>query len=176
MKRVVLLLLPLCLLSGTSRADTQIGTWNMTINGTVLPSSCDVDADSQNQTVQLGKISSSVFSSVGATSPNTPVSIKLTGCTNATGVKVTFSGNADADNPQLLALSDTGGGGTLATGVGVEVMNSDNTAIPLNSPSSQFTLKDGDNTLSFLLHYKATKMPVTGGSATAVVYFDMSYQ
>ena len=152
MKRVVLLLLPFCLLSNASRAETQVGSWNMTINGTVLPSSCDVDAGSQNQTIQMGKISSSVFSSVGATSPNTPVSIKLTGCTNTVGAKVTFSGTEDADNPQLLALSDTGSSGTLATGVGVEVLNSDNTAIPLNSPSLQYSLKDGDNTLSFLLH------------------------
>lgn len=48
--------------------------------------------------------------------------------------------------------------------------------IPINSTTAQYPLSAGDNTLNFLMHYKATKIPVSGGSGTAVMYFDMSYQ
>ncbi|AFN30019.1 Fimbrial subunit [Klebsiella michiganensis E718] len=64
----------------------------------------------------------------------------------------------------------------LASGVGVEIKDSDGTTIPLNTASKQYPLFAGDNTLNFLLHYKATTIPVTAGYATAVMYFDVDYQ
>ncbi|HHA0006977.1 TPA: fimbrial protein [Klebsiella michiganensis] len=168
---------PFFLLSGVSIADTQIGTWNMTINGTVLPSSCDIDDSSQTQSINLGTFSANTFSSMGDVSPDVPLDIKLTGCGDSiVGATLTFSGNADSGNSNLLALSDTTGTGMLASGVGVEIKDSDGTIIPLNTASKQYPLSAGDNTLNFLLHYKATAIPVTAGYATAVMYFDVDYQ
>lgn len=176
MKPYALLLLPLVLFGGAARAETQIGTWDITIKGKVLPSSCDVDSASQKQTVHLGSIASTAFGNVGDTSADSPMSIKLTDCgDNIVGAKITFSGTQDANNSQLLALSDTGSGAALASGVGVELMDSNSTVIPINS-AVQYPLTAGTNTLDFLLHYKATQIPVVGGSGTAVMYFDVSYQ
>lgn len=175
--KICWLCLPFFLLSDMSIADTQIGTWNMTINGTVLPSSCDIDDSSQTQSINLGTFSANTFSSAGDVSPDVPLDIKLTGCGDSiVGATLTFSGNADTGNSNLLALSDTTGTGMLASGVGVEIKDSNGTAIPLNTASKQYSLSAGDNTLSFLLHYKSTTVPVTAGYATAVMYFDVDYQ
>ena len=165
------------MLSGSPRAETQIGTWTMNISGKVLPTSCDVDGGSDPTPVQMGTIASTVFSSVGDVSPDVAMPIRLTGCgDNIVGAKITFSGTQDADNAQLLALSNTSGSGSLASGVGIELLDGNKTVIPINSSTPQYPLKAGDNTLDFLLHYKATKIPVTGGNGTAVMYFDVSYQ
>lgn len=174
MKRFILLL---GLFSAASHADTQVGTWNITINGKVLASSCDLDSGSAKQTVHLGSIASSAFKSVGDTSTDVPMQIVLNNCgENIVGAKLAFSGVQDADNTQLLALSNTGSGTALASGVGVELTDGNKTAIPMNSTTAQYPLSAGNNTLNFLMHYKATKIPVSGGSGTAVMYFDVSYQ
>jgi type 1 fimbria pilin len=63
----------------------------------------------------------------------------LKGCTRAiTGTKVWFTGNVDANNPTLLALSDNGKGtpGRMATGLGVELLDSNRTPIPINNTES----------------------------------------
>ena len=87
---------------------------------------------------------------------------------------------ARADNdPTLLALSDNGKGtpGRMATGLGVELLDSNRTPIPINNTeSSLYPLLPGDNTLTFYLHYKSTLPVVTSGNATAVMYFDLLYQ
>ena len=92
---------------------------------------------------------------------------------------VQFTGNVDANNPTLLALSDNGKGtpGRMATGLGVELLDSNRTPIPINNTeSSLYPLLPGDNTLTFYLHYKSTLPVVTSGNATAVMYFDLLYQ
>ncbi|HDR2158918.1 TPA: fimbrial protein [Enterobacter cancerogenus] len=171
MKRFVLLL---GLFSAASHADTQIGNWNITIQGKVLASSCDLE--SVDQTVSLGHFSTTTFKNVGDTSTDTPVKLLLKNCgENIVGAKVTFSGVSNPDNPDLLVLSVTHSP-IVAQGVGVELMDTAKKVIPINSTTAQYPLSAGDNTLNFLMHYKATKIPVSGGSGTAVMYFDMSYQ
>ncbi|EKS6649598.1 TPA: fimbrial protein [Enterobacter hormaechei] len=170
-------LLGLMLAASPGRAETQIGTWTMNISGTVLPSTCDIDTTSQNPDVYIGEFASNAFANVGATSATAPLDIKLTGCSeNIIGAKVTFTGTADSDNNQLLALSDTGGAGGMASGVGIEILTKDNVTIPINTQSNQLPLNAGDNTLNFLLRYKATKIPVTAGNASSIMYFDVDYQ
>lgn len=173
----ILLLLPFVFVSNLSRADTQIGSWGITINGTVLPSSCDIDTGKQQKYINLGTFSAGIFSNVGDVSTDTKFNINLSGCGDSiAGAKVTFSGTAASGNTDLLALTDIAGTGMMARGVGVEIKDSSGAAIPLNKPSSKYALSAGDNTLSFLLHYKATAIPVTAGYATAVMYFDLDYQ
>ena len=137
------------------------GTVNIT--GSIYASSCDVDSNSQTKNIRIGDFAANSFSSVGDVQGNA-------------GGAITFSGDADSDNTTLLALSDTSGGGNMASGVGVEVLDKDGGQIPLNSQSKPFALSEGDNTLTFYLRYMATKIPVTAGNASSVMYFDLSYQ
>ncbi|WP_368540802.1 fimbrial protein [Enterobacter soli] len=176
MKRYGLLML-LTMVSAASHAETRLGYWDITLKGKVLASSCDLDSSSAQQTVHLGSFASTAFKNVGDTTTDAPLDITLTNCgENIVGAKITFSGTQDADNPQLLALTDTGSGSALASGVAVELMDKSRAVIPINSTTAQYPLGAGNNTLNFLLHYKATRIPVSGGNGTAVMYFDVSYQ
>ncbi|MEQ0826537.1 fimbrial protein [Enterobacter dykesii] len=165
----------MCLLlsSAVSAEDSTLA-----VTGNVKASSCDVDTGSVNQKVKIGTFSGKDFPSVGSTSVFKAMNINLSNCYDKLKtIQVTFSGTSDADNPTLLALTDAGGSGTLATGIGVELLDNSGKTIPFNKVSPQtFDLDAGNNTLSFLLRYKSTRYPVTPGEASAVMYFDLTYQ
>lgn len=163
------------MLSGVSvyAAETTLA-----VSGNVIASGCDVDTGSINQKVKIGTFSGKDFPTVGSASAFKAMNINLSNCyEKLSTIQVKFSGVSDADNPTLLAISDTGGGGTLATGVGVELLDNGGKTIPFNADAPQtFELDAGNNTLSFLLRYKSTRYPVTAGEASAVMYFDLTYQ
>lgn len=154
-------------------ADTTLA-----VSGNVVASGCEVDTGGVNQKVKIGTFSGKDFPSVGSTSAFKAMNINLSNCyEKLSTIQVKFSGVSDADNPTLLAISDTGGGGTVATGVGVELLDNGGKTIPFNAEAPQtFELDEGNNTLSFLLRYKSTRYPVTSGEASAVMYFDLTYQ
>jgi len=148
------------------------------ITGNVVASGCEVDTGSVDQKVKIGTFSGKDFPTVGSTSSFKAMNINLSKCYNKlTTIQVKFSGMSDTDNPALLAITDTGAGGTVATGVGVELLDNGGKTIPFNAEAPQtFELDEGNNTLSFLLRYKSTRYPVTAGEASAVMYFDLTYQ
>lgn len=156
--------------------DSGDGLLEMDMTGTVIASGCNVDVNSQNQNITIGDFSTGGFTSVGDVQGKAPFSIKLTACdADVTGASVTFSGTADATNGKLLALSDTNGGGAMASGVGIEILDKNSTQIPINT-ASKYTISGGDNELDFYLSYMATAIPVSEGNASSVMYFDLSYQ
>ena len=171
-----------CLLAGPGLIPT-IGhaaddVSNLRITGTIVAQTCDVVSSSQNQTVNIGDFATTDFPASGSTGAEKSFTINLTGCTaGIAGAKVMFSGTADATNPQLLALSDTGGGETMATGIAVEILDGHHQPVTINNAdSSLYLLQAGDNPLRFYLRYKSTADTVTAGNATAVMYFDLQYQ
>ncbi|GJL42585.1 TPA: fimbrial protein [Enterobacter chengduensis] len=181
MKTFLLKVITLLALLNTLAAYADSGAvYNLRVTGTIISESCEVDTSSQEQSVSLGEFDSSDFPSTGATSAWVPFNIQLKNCSKAiNGTKIWFSGLADTDNPALLALSDTGKGtgSTMATGLGVEISDADQSIVPINNTeSATFTLRTGDNELTFNLRYKSTRQDMTPGDATAVMYFDLLYQ
>ena len=148
------------------------------MSGTVIASTCDVETADTLQTVYIGNFASTLFSSVGDVSPSADLLIRLNNCSSGiSGATVKFSGTADNDNSKLLALSDTAGAGGMAAGVGVEILDANKNSVAINTDSASQPLQEGDNnTLTFFLRYQATKIPVTAGNASSVMYFDLSYQ
>ncbi|MCV2531639.1 fimbrial protein [Enterobacter wuhouensis] len=151
------------------------GTVNIT--GSIYASSCDVDSSSQSLPVDMGDFSSSGFSAVGDVQGKKKLSINLSNCTTGIeGATITFTGDSDSTNTALLALSDTSGGGGMASGVGIEILDKDSAQLAINTLSKQYAIAAGNNELDFYLSYMATKIPVTAGNASSVMYFDLSYQ
>ncbi|OAT53458.1 type 1 fimbrial protein [Kluyvera georgiana ATCC 51603] len=148
------------------------------MSGTVIASTCDVETADTLQTIFIGNFASTLFTTVGDVSPTADLLIRLNNCSSGiSGATVTFSGTPDNDNNKLLALSDTSESGGMATGVGVEILDANKNSVAINADSESQPLKEGDNnTLTFFLRYKATKIPVTAGNASSVMYFDLSYQ
>lgn len=163
----------------TTQADDSLST-NLQIFGTIIGESCEVDVNSKEQTVYLGAFDLSEFPTTGTTTSPTPFTIDLNNCSRAiNGTKVWFSGTPDINNPDLLMLRDTGRGTEreMATGVGVEILDTDNQPVSINNKeSSVYPLVQGTNILTFYLRYKSTLPEVTPGNATAIMYFDLLYQ
>lgn len=148
------------------------------INSSVVMESCDVDSDSKNINVNIGDFLSHTFPNIGSVSPKKEFDINLKGCSGAIqGATVTFTGNSDHIDHDLLSLSDASGQGGMASGVGVQILERDGTTmLPLGKPSTMQSLQPGNNTLKFYLRYKSTEATVSEGNASAVMYFDLKYK
>ncbi|MGE8030150.1 fimbrial protein [Enterobacter mori] len=173
--RCALILSAFYLLAG---GPAQAVDTTLAVKGSVISSSCTVNDGKSEQSVKIGTFSAKDFPTVGSTSAFKAMNINLSNCyKKLSTVLVTFSGVSDVDNPTLLAITDTGTGGTVAAGLGVELLDNSGKTIPFNSSHPQtFALDEGSSTLSFLLRYKSTRYPVTSGEASAVMYFDLTYQ
>jgi major type 1 subunit fimbrin (pilin) len=153
-------------------ASAYDGAVNFT--GEIISSSCAVDAASANQTVQLGKISKTSFTGAGTTSSTKTFSIQLNGCDITTYKKadVRFDGVGDANNNNVLKLAT----GSIATGVGIQLLNSDQTPLAVGSESTLTTLATGTNQLNFGARYIQTGATVGAGTANGQAQFSVIYQ
>ncbi|MFC0229389.1 fimbrial protein [Serratia aquatilis] len=157
------------LISCTSTLQAADVIFNIT--GIIKNASCSVSFGN-NQTVPLGTFSTGYLNSVGKKTPLQPFMIKLDNCpNNYDDVQVTFEGDIDAGNPQLLALQPGG-----AQNVGVAIYDSDKTSlIPINTASSGKSVSTTqETTLTFYAAYQSTGT-VTEGAANADVSFTVSY-
>ncbi|ENC3164391.1 type 1 fimbrial protein [Escherichia albertii] len=159
--------------SSALAADSTI-----TIRGYVRDNGCFVAAESTNFTVDLMENTAKQFNNIGATTPVVPFRILLSPCGNAvTAVKVGFTGVADGNNANLLALESHS---SSAAGVGIQLLNEQQNQIPLNASSSGIswtTLTPGKpNTLNFYARLMATQVPVTAGHINATATFTLEYQ
>lgn len=149
--------------------------------GQIVNAACAVSADSSDQTVQLGQYRSAKFKAVGDKSGAVPFNIKLQDCdsTVSTKASVTFAGPSDGIDPSVLAVSNIGGGaGGAASGVGIEISDSQGVVMSPNSGaySSPQTVSDGVTLLPLTARYKSTLAAVTPGEADADATFTLQYQ
>ncbi len=155
-------------------ASAHDGTIN--IDGQIESNTCIVAQDSTDQSVMLGEISSGQLRQAGESSLPVAFSIHLQHCdAAATGVAITFTGDADSVNPALLAIAADPGA---ATGLGVAINDDRGTAIPLNSASRIYALDPAksDNPLTFYAQYTATSSNVSAGTANATATFTLTWQ
>ena len=97
-------------------------------------------------------------------------------CTTTTlkSTNITFRGSSDEVNKDLLSI---GGQSGAAKGVGIEISDATTATVsPLNKASSDFALKDGQNTLMFKARYVATAIPVVSGHANSQAEFQLAYK
>lgn len=173
-KRFYLLVAVLSLVAANTRAADS----TITISGYVRDNACAVAGESKDFTVDLLDNAAKQFSSVGATTPLVPFRIVLSPCgSSVTAVKVGFVGVADNDNTSLLKLDS---GASAAAGMGVQILNGQQTSLPLNAASSAIpwtTLTPGQpNTLNFYARLMATHVPVTPGHVNATATFTLEFQ
>jgi minor fimbrial subunit len=107
-----------------------------------------------------------------------PFRIVLSPCgTSVTAVKVGFTGVADSVNTSLLKLD---AGASAAAGMGVQILDQQQSRLPLNAPSSAIawtTLTPGQtNILNFYARLMATQVPVTAGHVNATATFTLEFQ
>ncbi|HHG8773641.1 TPA: fimbrial protein [Raoultella planticola] len=148
------------------------------ISGYVRDNACAVAGESKDFTVDLLDNAAKQFNPIGATTPVVPFRIVLSPCgTSVTAVKVGFTGVADSNNASLLKLDS---GASAATGMGVQILDSQQNMLPLNaaSPTIAWTaLSPGQtNILNFYARLMATQVPVTAGHVNATATFTLEFQ
>ncbi|BEM36247.1 type-1 fimbrial protein subunit A (plasmid) [Serratia marcescens] len=149
--------------------------------GEIVNAACAVSADSDGQTVKLGQYRTASFKGVGDKTGLVPFTIKLQDCDTevSTSAAVTFNGNADGTDKDVLAISNIGGGASgAASGVGIEIADQQGVVLAPNGGkfSTAQTLNDGNNVLNFTARYKSTAEVVTPGKADADATFTMKYE
>ena len=157
----------------TPAADSTI-----TISGYVRDNTCAVAGESKDFTVDLMNNAAKQFNAVGTTTPLVPFRIVLSPCgSSVTAVKVGFVGVADSSNTELLKLD---GGASAAAGMGVQILDARQTALPLNAASSAIawtTLTPSQaNTLNFYARLMAARVPITAGHVNATATFTLEFQ
>lgn len=149
----------------------------ITISGYVHDNACSVATESKAFTVDLMENAARKFNFVGATTPLVPFHIVLSSCgSSVTAVKVGFNGTPDSDNTDLLKIDQ---GASAAAGMAVQILNSQQSMLPINVPASSIawtTLKPGQaNILDFYARLITTRVPVSAGHIAASATFTLEF-
>lgn len=172
----------------TARATTNNSVSNgspdgtISITGTVIGQTCKVDGNAAGTadavSVQMPDVLTSQLTTVGATAGEKKFSIKVTGCDTALSSVHTYFTGTNINAGGRLSNSSSAGN---ASGVDVQLLNSDSSVIALNladgSQNSQtVSLTSGDATLDYSARYYATSTSVGAGSVNTSVAFTMVYE
>lgn len=177
----------LSLISGSALADddtatkpaaTQANGGTVHFKGEVVNAACAVDANSMDQTVELGQVRTEMLSAADKTSNAVGFNIQLDGCNTkvATKASIAFIGTTiDSAHSNVLALQDSAAGN--ATNVGIQILDRTGNPVDLDGTSytAETTLIDGVNVLPFQARYFAIDQ-ATAGTANADATFKVQYQ
>lgn len=168
----------ICALIPLTAASAIAADSSITISGYVRDNGCAVAGESKAFSVDLLNHAARQFHTLGATTQAVPFRIVLSPCgTAVTAVKVGFTGIADGADSRVLGLDS---GTAAAAGIGVQILDAQQTMLPLNaaSPAIAWTsLTPGQtNTLQFYARLIATQLPVTAGHVNATATFTLEFQ
>jgi len=166
----VVIVLMLVFISATHAHD---GTVN--ISGTIQDNTCELAPDSQNKSIDMGTFVAAQFSRVGDFSPAKMFTLNLQSCgPAASGATVTFSGTADAHNPDVFALEAAADS---AYGLALGIFDADGKRIAPGATSDAVELKPGEASveLDFSARYVSVLNSVTAGKGNVTLTFKINY-
>ncbi|WP_238922811.1 fimbrial protein [Achromobacter ruhlandii] len=162
-------------------AAGDMGQGSITFTGSVTEAPCTIAGADSNLAIDLGQISRKILTGTGKFGPPVPVQIHLNGCNfeeNATThaltmskVNVTFPGQTSTTG----MIPNAGD----ATGVGIQMINADNTTpVDFTSGSTATQMQQGSgNALNLFARIANTGATAAGaGSVTAKVTYRLEYK
>ncbi|EJN2573315.1 type 1 fimbrial protein [Salmonella enterica] len=155
-------------------ACTHARAADINLSGTVVASACTVDAETKDQTVMFEQARAVDYPNVSDTSEWQDFALTLSACpASTTQVTVTFTGDADNDDPTKFA--NTQGD---ATGMALQIMSRDH--ITEISPQGVLAVNVDSISRSATFPLSARLYTPTGyvtaGEFKAVVQFSFTYQ
>lgn len=172
-KSIIALGLGLTLSTSAFAANPNQGSGQVHFKGEIIEAPCSITPDTADQTVDMGKIATSVLAS-GGRSDSFPFQIDLKNCTTETyqSVTTTFNGpNAGDEYPTALGIEGQ------AKNAAIFLTNAGGKDIELGQATAPFDLVDGSNTLNFSSYMKGfTSANATPGEFTATANFVLAYQ
>lgn len=164
----------------TSATERPVSS-DVDFKGTLVAEPCVVSpgGDGDNVVVDFGTIPDKTFYSIyGRRTWLQPFHILLTQCDTSLGkdVKITFTGQEDAEQPGLLAV--TSNTGVKHVAVGLQTHTGED--LPFNKQTQGYTLYNGNTQLNFKAYIQAsdegvTKHSVGRGMFEAVSTFELEY-
>ncbi|UYP73324.1 fimbrial protein [Pantoea dispersa] len=149
----------------------------MQLHGTLVAEPCSLEPDQQQLELNFGDIvAKSLYQN--PRTPARPLVMRLSGCDTELGkdVELVFNGNADAEQPDLLALAGDAG----AKGVAIGLSDADGKLVPINRGVMHFPLQQGDNQLQFSAWLQASasaiaERTIEPGNVSAIATFYLNY-
>ncbi|HCN43772.1 MULTISPECIES: fimbrial protein [Proteus] len=142
--------------------------------GSIKVNSLKCTTKSNNYNINLGTWYDTQFKNIGDVSQNVNIPITLS-CAAGTNIKATVTSSAgyiDA-NTGKLNLS----GSNRATGIGIQIVNSNNTPIKLNTKLNlQNNVSSGDYIFNWKARYIKTSNKITAGTANSVATVNILYE
>nr|WP_314264030.1 fimbrial protein [uncultured Moellerella sp.] len=175
-KIILVMLLSLLFISLPSHGKNgQIG--EIKIRGFLVAEACTVRPGDENIVVDFGTIVNK-YLYINQKTPLENFNIHLDDCDNSIfkTVTVEFTGKENTNLPGLLAL-DTG---SIASGIGIEILEHSGKKIPINSSTSAYNLENGTNILSFNANVQGEPDAIRNksiefGHFTATAIFSLIY-
>ncbi|WP_075180639.1 fimbrial protein [Pantoea sp. 1.19] len=174
----------LCLFTAASSAAIVTPGGSVKFEGEIVNGTCAVDADSVDQTVQMGQVRTNDLSAESQVSGAKGFNIVLKDCgTSASGgdnpttaptVSIIFSGVSVPNNANILSLQN--GVPSPATNVGIQILDRTGAPVALDgsTASAKTTLLEGTNVIPFQARYYALGQ-ATAGTANADATFSVQY-
>ncbi|MGF6350730.1 fimbrial protein [Variovorax sp. W2I14] len=145
---------------------------------TIITPSCSVDLGSRNILVEFGKVPLSSFKGRGTTAGERKFNIKLNckaGQNAQNTVYLRMDATPDASNEQGV-LKITQAGSTIATGVGIQVVNDKSVPVKFGEEALVGPSMDGSYVLPYTARYFQTGDKVTPGRADGTATFTLDYK
>ena len=156
------------------------GHGKVTFKGTINEAPCSISPDTVDQTVDLGMVSNKTLAGGGKSKPQN-FQLKLESCDLDTlkTVSTTFSGSKSTGNPNLLGITGS------ASGASIAITDGNGDLIKLGAASPGRGVQNGDNTMQFSAYLQGDVKSLEEGSLepvivpgefTSVADFTLAYQ
>lgn len=145
----------------------------LNFSGEIQSINCDVGAESQYQTIDLGDMKKEDLTTPGTRSPAVDFFININ-CVGNSRVRVLFTGQADSVNPQLLSLDDSS---DKYRGVGVRLLTYNNSPLSINNDSNLFVVSFGNYAMQFKASLESTvnSHDIVVGPIKSTMMFTLNY-
>ncbi|WP_231906702.1 MULTISPECIES: fimbrial protein [Providencia] len=165
--------------SGPLIADithTNMGSYSF--EGMVVVTPCQISPGSEKVPVNFEQVSVKELYTAGKSKP-LPFSINLINCNISVfkAVTVTFNGTENINLPDHLAINAK----SEASGIGIGLLNENNTEIKLNQPSLAQDLANNDTEIKFKAYIEVepealSNKAITYGNFYSTAYYTLEYQ
>ncbi|HBI09769.1 MAG TPA: hypothetical protein DDY57_06365 [Franconibacter pulveris] len=155
--------------------DTAVLVAGYITIGSVVASTCYVKQP--NVQIPLGTWTNLDFTGPGSTTTTIPFNFTIN-CNKGTKVNAIIKGKIDNNYTGTIALeSALNFAGSVASGVGVQIVDSTGHPIPIDRSMVLFSSTVvGDSTVSWGARYIQTSATITGGTANAMASVELTYE
>ncbi|NTY88562.1 type 1 fimbrial protein [Serratia fonticola] len=161
-----LLLLAATLLATTVHAEITTRSSTKFV-GRITVATCNIVVGDDNQTINMGEISSAELDAKGKSAP-VPFSINLYGCdTENKNVKIAFDRTGTGATGSLIPVDGV-------SGIALGLLDSDGSPLYFGRKTIGQKIKKGDNTL-LLSAYIAKTGPINSGSFSRLLHYTLYY-